>query len=415
MQRRTTPVWLMGLTGASTGFVGGFIVVTLPQLLAAQRMPEATIASATALALSPLFWIFLISPILDVRFSRRWYAAAFSALAAVLMGVSVLNIHHLLVLEVAATAGNAAVNLGYGALGGWLSNISHKQDENRLSAWLTAANIGGGGIMGVLGTELIDHFPLPGAALLLGGMIMFPTIVFLWIPAPGPDRRLAGESFRTFSADVFALVRRPEVLIAIVLFVTPCGTFSLTNILGGLGNDFHASQRAVSALGGSGMLAAGICGSMLLPVLAKRLPLRPLYIAIGAVGGVSTLCLILLPRTPGSFALAMIGENVLQSLEIACSVAIAFETIGRDNPLAATTFALASAAYALPMVYMPVVDSWGYGRGGVAGCFAIDGSLGILASLLLGLLLFLLRRFGRGWGEMEIEVLQRRPLGGCSS
>ena len=100
--------------------------------------------------------------------------------------------------------------------------------------------------------------------------------------------------------------------------------------------------------------------------LAKRLPLRPLYIAIGAVGGVSTLCLILLPRTPGSFALAMIGENVLQSLEIACSVAIAFETIGRDNPLAATTFALASAAYALPMVYMPVVDSWGYGRGGVA-------------------------------------------------
>ena len=232
MQRRTPPVWLMGLTGASTGFVGGFIVVTLPQLLAAQRMPEATIASATALALSPLFWIFLISPILDVRFSRRWYAAAFSALAAVLIGVSVLNIHHLLVLEVAATAGNAAVNLGYGALGGWLSNVSHKQDENRLSAWLTAANIGGAPHMGVLGTGLIDHFPLPGAALLLGRHgIMFPTIVFLWIPAPGPDRRLAGESFRAFSADVFALVRRPEVLIAIVLFVTPCGTFSLTNIL----------------------------------------------------------------------------------------------------------------------------------------------------------------------------------------
>jgi PAT family beta-lactamase induction signal transducer AmpG len=384
-------------------------------MLAAQQVPETTIALVTAVVVSPLFWGFLISPMLDVRFSRCWYAAVFSALAAALIGVSVMNVHHLLVFEVAATAGNASINLAYGALGGWLSNVSRKEDENRLSAWLTAANIGGGGIMGILGAELIDHLPLPVAALLLGGIVMLPTLVFLWMPAPGPDRRLAGESFRAFSADVFALLRRPEVLIALALFLAPCGTFSLTNILGGLGDDFHASQRVVSVLGGSGMMAAGICGSMLLPVLAKRLPLRPLYIAIGAVGGVFTLCLILLPRTPGSFAVAMIGENVLQSLEIACSVAIAFETIGRDNPLAATTFTLASAAYALPIVYMPIVDGWGYGRAGVAGSFAIDGILGILACLLLGLMLFLLRSFGGGWGEVEHEVMERSALDGCSS
>jgi hypothetical protein len=218
-------------------------------------------------------------------------------------------------------------------------------------------------------------------------------------PPLRPERRLAGESFRAFSADVFALARRREVLIAIALFLAPCGTFSLTNILGGLGNNFHASQRVVSVLGGTGVLAAGIWGSMLLPGLAKRMPLRPLYIAIGAVGGVFTLGLILPPRTPGTSAVAVIGENVLQSLAIACSVAIAFETIGKHNPLAATTFTLASAAYAFPIVYVPIVDGWGYDRGGVAGSFAIDGGLGILASLLLGLLLFLLRRSGGRWLE----------------
>lgn len=67
-------------------------------------------------------------------------------------------------------------------------------------------------------------------------------------PEPRPDRRLAGESFRAFSADVFALVRRPPILIALALFLAPCGTFSLTNLFGGLGDDFHASPRTTRQL-----------------------------------------------------------------------------------------------------------------------------------------------------------------------
>ncbi|OLE89023.1 MAG: hypothetical protein AUG08_05865 [Acidobacteria bacterium 13_1_20CM_2_55_15] len=61
-------------------------------------------------------------------------------------------------------------------------------------------------------------------------------------------------------------------------------------------------------------------------VQAKRiLPLRPLYLTLGTVGGVFSLSLILLPREPEIFAVALVGENMFQALAITCSVAIAFE------------------------------------------------------------------------------------------
>ena len=85
-----------------------------------------------------------------------------------------------------------------------------------------------------------------------------------------------------------------------------------------------------------GVTVAGIVGSFLLPGLARRLPLRPLYLWIGVAGSIMTLVLILLSRTAPTFALAMLAENAFQSLAIACSTAIYFETSGQNNPLAAT-------------------------------------------------------------------------------
>jgi MFS transporter, PAT family, beta-lactamase induction signal transducer AmpG len=394
VNRYLPPPWLKGLTGASFGLYTGFLVIPLPQALAAQHVPEAAIASITALVISPSFFIFLISPILDVRFSRRWYATVFTAAAAVLLGLGVLVIRNPLLLEIVLTAGCAAIVLSYGALGGWLSSVSPKEEENRLSAYLTAANAGGVGLITVFGGELIRSLPLPAVAVMLMGLVVLPLLIFPWIPAPGPDRRLAGESFRAFSADVFALLRRGPVLIALALFATPCGTFSLTNLLGGLGNDFHASPRVVSLLGGFGVLAAGVGGSLLLPPLAKRIPLRPLYLTIGVVGAIFTLSLLALPRTPGVFGVALIGEQVFQSVAIACSIAVSFETMGQNNPLAATTFSVLSAAYNLPITYMLVVDGRGYSWRGINGAFIVDAGLGIAACLLLAMLLVFVRRIG---------------------
>jgi PAT family beta-lactamase induction signal transducer AmpG len=134
--------------------------------------------------------------------------------------------------------------------------------------------------------------------------------------------------------------------------------------------------------------------------MAKRMPLRPLYLTMGLVGGVLTLILLLLPRTAGRICASPDRSGHVQSLAVTCSTAIAFETIGSNNPLAATTLACLKAAYNLPIAYMPILDRWGYNHGGVREFFIADGSVGIAACLLMGLLLFLSRD---SWRERETK------------
>lgn len=389
---RTAPVWLMGMSNLSFGFFAGFLTVPLPQLLAAQHVPEARIAAITATVFSGGIWVFLLGPMLDVRFSRRFYATLFAAIAALCLILGLLNRRHLEALELLMLLGFASAQLCTNALGGWLATIVHHRDEARLSSWNWASSFAGNGIMAVLAGELVRTLPLPLAAVLLGLVVFTPTAIFLLMPSPGPDRRLARESFGRFFAEVFTVIRRREVLIALALFASPCASFALTNTLGGFGDNFHASARFVSIIGGAGLSLAGIFGSLVFTPLSKLLSLRPLYLSIGIAGALFTATLLLLHHTPATFGTAMVGENIFQALAYTGVTAIAFETIGRNNPLAATQYSLFNAASLLPIIYMQVIDGRAYTHHGVPGSFLADAVLGLLASVLLGLLLLLLRR-----------------------
>jgi PAT family beta-lactamase induction signal transducer AmpG len=382
----------MGLANSVFGMYGGIMVISVPQLLSARQVPETTIAAMTAVMISPGIWAFLASPMLDVRFSRRWYSIATAAAAAALLILALLNLNHLGLVEVFLVAGYFFANLYQSALGGWLSTIVSAAEENRLSAWVTIGNIGAGGAMAAMTGELIRQVPPAAAALSLGAIVMMPTLIFIWMPSPGPERRIAKECFPQFFAEVVSLLRNREILIAILLFVAPAATFSLTNFLSGLGSDFHASPHFVGVAGGVGVLFGGLCGCLIFPYIDRLLPLRFLYLAIGVVGSAFTLALLAFPQSPTTFAVALIGENFFQALAITASTAIAFETIGRANPLAATTFCLVISAYNIPISYMLFVDGAGYASGGVAGSYAADAGISIIASLLLAALLIWLMR-----------------------
>ena len=242
--------------------------------------------------------------------------------------------------------------------------------------------------MAVIAGEVMQRYsPIAAVLTLAAVLLVLPMAVFPWMAAPGPDRRLASESFRQFFVEVVGVVRRPQVLLAIAMFVTPAASFALTNLLGGLGSDFRASAHFVGAVGGAGVLFAGIAGCLIFPLIDRLLPLRYLYLAIGFVGAVFTVSLLLLPRTPLTFATALIGENVFQSAAITTSIAIAFETIGHRNPLAATTFSVIVSVLNIPNTYMVVVDGWGYAWRGVEGSLLVDAGAGLAACGLLTVLL----------------------------
>ncbi|HEX4756384.1 MAG TPA: MFS transporter [Terracidiphilus sp.] len=407
--RPVPPVWLMGLSNSTVGLTTGIVFFVMPQLLSAQRVPEATIAGITAAAMSPNFWAVVFSPVLDVRFSRRWYATVFAAVTSVLVFVAVTNLQHLLVLEIALVLAIATAGLSTAALGGWLSVVCRHEEKNKLSAWANVALICGIGVAALTGGELVRHLPVWIAAALMGLLVFLPVSIFPFMPAPGPDRRLAGESFSQFNREVLALLRRREVLIALLIFVCPCSSFALTNILGGLGSDFHASARMVSFAGGAGAFFPGLAGCLVFPFVAKRLPLRLLYLANGMVGGLFTLSLIVLPHAPWSFVLALLGEFLFQAGAYCIQLGIVFETIGQNNPLAATTFAFLTAATNIPVTYMMVADGRGYSMGGAVGSFATDAGIGIASCLLLGLLLSRLPGNGYSAKTPEIEALEALP------
>ena len=367
--RKVPPVWLLGFTNATFGMFGGFSVVTVAEMLAAQGVSGDRIASIVAVILSPGVWIFLVAPLLDVRFSRRAYALVFSGLAAICVAVTVIFRTHIGLVEAVMVTGSICVGLVQGAVGGWMGSLIRQEDDGPLGAWFAVSNTGAGGVMMVIAGELIHRLSPILAGLVLGAMILLPSLLYLYIPSIPPDARLASESFRQFFRDIFALLKRREVLIALTLFLLPSSSFALTNVLGGIGQDFSATERMVSLFGGVGSAVAGVVGSLLLPPLARRLALRPLYLAIGIAGGLFTLSLLLLPHTPLTFGIAITGENLFQALAFAASNAITFETMGQGNPLAATQFSLLVAATNLPIIYMGFVDGAAYKWHAVSGQF----------------------------------------------
>jgi len=191
---------------------------------------------------------------------------------------------------------------------------------------------------------------------------------------------------------VLGLLRKPTVLWSLLLFMLPAASFALTNTLGGFGAQFGASERMVSLLGGVGLTVAGVVGGLAVPVISRRLPLRPLYLLVGGGGAAFTLLLLLLPHTPAAFGLALLGENVFQAAAFSVENAIILRSIGRDNPLAATQFALISAATSLPLAYMQYLDGQGYGLGGVNGSYLVDALVSGGAVLTLAAILWTWRR-----------------------
>ena len=385
--RHGMPLWLMGMANALFGMYGGILVISVPELLNARHVSEATISAMTAVTISPGFWSIIASPMLDVRFSRRWYSAVTAVVAAVLLALGLYHLDDVALAELLLVSGFFSANLYQSALGGWLSSIVAPGERNSLSVWVSIANISGGGAMAVIAGEVMQRFSPEVATAMLGAVLLLPIAMFPWMPAPGPDRRLASESFRQFAGEVAGILRRPQVLLALAMFIAPASSFALVNLLGGLGSDFSASPHFVGAVGGLGVLFAGIAGCLVFPLISRLLPLRYLYLTIGVVGAVFTLGLILLPRTPWAFAAALIGENVFQSAALTTSIAIAFDTIGHRNPLAATTFCVMVSVLNIPNTYMVVVDGWGYAWRGVDGSLVVDAAASIVACCLLTVLL----------------------------
>ena len=80
------------------------------------------------------------------------------------------------------------------------------------------------------------------------------------------------------------------------------------------------------------------------------------------------------------------------SAALAAATAIIFDTIGKDNPLAATQFSVLNAAVQLPPAYMQAIDGLGYSWGGLTGNLLTDAVISLITCGVLALALSLMHR-----------------------
>ena len=162
--------------------------------------------------------------------------------------------------------------------------------------------------------------------------------MFPWIPLVGQQEiggRSLGEGFKQFGREIVAVLRGRNVWLTLLLFILPTGSFALSNALGGVAAEFHASEAFVTRMGGLGLSLAGAASCLLLPVLAAT------------VAGVAAVpahrdswqrcsrwrCCCCRGISGDVSQVAFIGESMMQAISFTAAVAICFAVIGENNPL----------------------------------------------------------------------------------
>jgi len=404
-QSRDVPApWVIGMGTLTFGLVVGFTITALPFLLAKAGVPVDRIATVSATAMSPTFWAFLVTPVIDVGFTRRAYGFAFGLAAAASLAAALwlfspqrLGLFTALVLlaELAAVLQGSAV-------GGWTSEFVPDTVRGRVGGWTNAANLGGGalGAMAIMG--LASYLPLRVLGILIAAAVALSTLVLLRFPEPAlPTLRLS-RILGTWRS-VVETSRQPQVLTGFLLFLAPASCVAAINLFASLGHDFHASDAQVVWATGAGAAAASAVGSVFGGYLADRVDRGVLYLAGGAVAGLCALAMGLTSHTQTAFLAGVLAYNGVAGICYAAFTALGLQLVGIRNPTAATQLGLFAAATNGAIVYMTWADGRGYRFGGVQGLFLMDG----LASLAAALPLLLFLR----WRAQSSRAAEAVPAG----
>ncbi len=389
---RLTPPSLVGMGSLTFGLVAGFVVTALPFLLAKAGISVDRIAGVSAVAMSPTFWAFLLTPIVDVAFTRRTYSLLFAGTAALCLTAALflfspqhlsLFTTFLLLAELSAVLQNNAVN-------GWATEFVADEQRGKVGGWTNVANLGGGALGAMAIMWLASSLSFRALGLVIGVGILASSLVLFGFPLPARPvlgiRRIFGGTLRS----VVETSRQPQVLMGFLLFLAPAACVAAINLFAGLGADFGASSQQVVWVTGLGAAVSCSLGSLGGGYLADRVNRGVLYMVGGMLGGVVALTLAFSAHKSPVFIVGVLIYNGLAGVCYAAFSALCFQLVGKRNPTAATQLALFAASANAAVVYMTWADGQGYRISGVRGLFLMDGLAAIGAAIPL--VVFLRRR-----------------------
>jgi MFS transporter, PAT family, beta-lactamase induction signal transducer AmpG len=401
--------WLIGMGLLTFGLIAGFVITALPFLLARSGVSLDRIATVSAVAMSPTFWAFLVTPIVDVAFTRRTYAFALAAGSAACLaaGLWLFSPERLWLFTALLLLAELAIVLQGSAVSGWTSEFVPDEQRGKVAGWTNAANLGGGALGSMLVMWSAGYLPLRAVGGLIAAAVLASTLVLLRFPAPVKPQigltKILGGTFRS----VVQTSREPQVLTGFLLFLAPASCAAGINLFSGLGNDFHASAQRVVWVTGAGVAIASSIGSIVGGYIADRVDRGVLYLCAGILVGICSLLLAGAARTGAVFMAGTLAYNALAGVTYAAFTALSLQLVGNRNPTAATQMCLFSAASNAAIVYMTWTDGQGYRLFGLKGLFLVDGLASVGAAVPL--LLFLRwRAQSKGVGDVIADALSER-------
>ncbi len=387
---RMPPAWLIGMTTLPFGFVAGFSITALPFLLTKLDISVDHVAGVSAVVMSPTFWAFLVTPLVDVGWTRRRWAFVMLLLSACCVATALWEVSpaHLSVFTGLLLMAELAIVLYGAATGGWQASFLTDDMRGKVAGWTNAANLGGGALGSMIFLELVEKFSLHTAGMIFAGLCFLPVVLLFFLPVPAqPELKLRQAMTQTWRK-AWEACRRRECLVGFGLFLSPASCVAAIDLFSWLGKDFHAAPQRVIWVTGAGCAMTSALGSVLGGFLPDRMNRGYLYLLAGIGASVCGVIMAASPHTALTFTCGVMAYNMAAGFSYAAFTALGFQLVGKQNPVASTVLGLFAAATNGAIVYMTWFDGLGYRFFGASGLLCVDAAMSVLGALPL---LFLVR------------------------
>lgn len=395
MNPTSNPPWLFGLLAIPYGFSNAVTTILMPFLLRRQGVPVDRIAGIVAVAMIPTVWSFLYAPVVDLGMRRKtWLLLASATVAASSFGAVLMlpvSLPFLTVLLFIAAAVSGLISTACGALMTTLSTEVRGQG----GGWYNAGNLGGGAVGGGLVIWLADRMTLPLLGASVAAIMFLPMLSALLIRESARGRVEVLPQLKNMLRDMWEVLKSPRTLTGLIFFLSPVGSAAVSNLISGVGPDYHASDNEVMWVAGlaGGLLCA--LGSLIGGYVSSRMNRMVAYTLAGGLCAVWALYMGLARHTALTYGVGYSGYAVAAGFAYAVFTALVLDVIGERKHAAGTAYSLLVASGNLPISMMTWVDGIGYQKWGVKGLMGVDAVANGGGALVLLAVAYYSRRFWR--------------------
>jgi MFS family permease len=268
------------------------------------------------------------------------------------------------------------------AIGGLVAAVMPEPVRGHTGGWSQAGILGGGIIAAGSAIWLTDHASTFVVALVAGALISCPAFVVLGVREPPIDRTKRLEHLRRMIAETKALLRRRDVWLAFIFFLSPIGAGALMNLFSAVGDEFHVSSgMVIIAVTIAGLLTP--FGAIIGGILSDRYDRRIVYAAGGFLAAASVSVMVLAPMRPATYFIGAATYALATGFAYATFMALAYALLGKGSASSGTQFTLFMASVNVPVVYMLRLDGLAHARFGIRGMLLCDGAANLVFAVVL--------------------------------